>query len=346
MRPRRSLFWTLQFGGWTAFFLAMFVAGISHWPAGFTLVHKLSLTVFGFVMSLVLRAIYLPASRRLTLPALIALAVPLSFFAAAPWMAAHYLVIDAYRFGWTRAAAGFPNVTNTIYYSFVLIAWSVLYFGIQSWLDQQDDRERLLKAEALAQDARLRALRLQLNPHFLFNALNGISTLIAEERNDEANRMVQQLSEFLRTTLEQPDRNEIPLFEEIAFARRYLEIEKVRFGERLQISIEVDSSAEQALVPPMILQPLVENAVRHAVLPRENGGSIVIRAAQKNGALELSVKDDGPGLAAASVRTGIGLTNTRERLRELYGESSGLRLDEEDGGTLVSIQLPYREQPA
>jgi signal transduction histidine kinase len=344
---RRSLFWTLQLGGWGLFGAGMFVAGVSHWPVLYTAVVKSSLTLFGFCASLLLRFLYRALSRvGAPLPATVAAAVPLSFGAAGLWMAAHNFVVASFA-AWQRGAPGtgvpFPDFVNTIYYFFVLMAWSVLYFGVPSFLDLQEQRERRIRAEGLAHEARLRALRLQLDPHFLFNTLNAISTLVAESKNAEANRMLVRLSDFLRSTLDRAGTDEVPLAAEIAFTRQYLDIEQVRFGERLRVDFAVDASAEGALVPPLILQPLVENAVRHAVLPREKGGAVAIRASRRDGELRLDVSDDGPGLdATGESGRGVGLSNTRQRLAELYGGRAELAMSRSDlGGLAVTIRIPF-----
>jgi two-component system, LytTR family, sensor kinase len=331
----RRLFWILQIGGWSIFFAAMFLAGIGQWPLGYTLLRKSSLAILGFALTLLLRIPYKSLrARSASLPIVAIVGVTLSIIAAAAWMAMHNLVMK----GWKD----FPDFTNTIYYAFLLIAWSALYFGVPSILGQKADRERLSKVEALAQQARLRALRLQLNPHFLFNTLNAISTLIAEGRNAEANRMLARLSDFLRQTLQAGDAAEIPVAEEIDFARRYLDIEKSRFGDRLHVDIAVASDAGGALVPPMILQPLVENAIKHAIVPREGGGKVAITATRDDMWLTLGVEDDGPGLDAGA-GNGIGLTNVRERLAEIYGERSEVSFSRSDrGGLAVSIRLPFR----
>ncbi len=351
--PARSLFWLLQLGGWALFGAGMFAAGVSHWPVLYAAVVKTSLTVFGFAASLLLRAAYRELGRRgAPLPATVAAAIPLSYGAAGLWMAPHNLVVASYlasaRAGGTRlATAGFPDFSNTIYFFFVLLCWSALYFGIAAYRDLAAERERVQRAEARAHAARLEALRLQLNPHFLFNALNAISTLIAENRPSEANRMLSRLADFLRSTLERTDTAEVPLSDEIDFACQYLEIEEIRFGERLRVDIAVDPSVESALVPPLILQPLVENAVRHSVLPRSDGGAIAIVAARDEDWLTLGVHDEGPGAGSRlERRTGIGLADTRQRLEELYGSRAELTLDASArGGLAVSIRLPYRLAP-
>jgi LytS/YehU family sensor histidine kinase len=330
----------------------MFVAGVSHWPVGYALVVKSSLTLFGFASSLALCAAFRILERRhVPLPAIVAAAVPLAYGAAGLWMAPHNLVVASYlEARKSRAPApalsfeGFPDFSNTIYFFFVLLCWSALYFGIPAYRALAAERERGLRAEARAHEARLAALRLQLNPHFLFNALNAVSTLVEDGRPAEANRMLARLSDFLRATLDSSDEAEVRLGDELTFARRYLEIEEVRFGDRLRVDFDISPETEEALVPPMILQPLVENAVRHAVLPRVAGGAIGIVASRESGWLTLGVHDDGPGADSAGARRpGLGLANTRQRLAELYGEAGQLTLSQSArGGLAVSIRLPFR----
>ncbi len=346
---RRSLFWILQLGGWGLFGAGMFVAGLSQWTLLRAAVVKSSLTIFGFGASLLLWVLYRGLrSAGAPLPVLLGAAIPLSFGAAGVWMAAHNLAVAAFE-AWRQGArglplSGFPDFVNTIYFFFVLLAWSVLYFGAQAYRDLLAERERLRRAEALAHEARLRALRLQLNPHFLFNTLNAVSTLVAEGRSGEANRMLARLSDFLRATLERTETDEIPLSEEIDFVAQYLEIEEARLGGRLRVDIAIEPEAETALVPPLILQPLVENAVRHGIQPREGGGSVEVTARRRERWLLLGVADDGPGIEAGGESgRGVGLTNTRQRLAELYGEGAELLLTSGPGGGLaVSVRLPFR----
>jgi two-component system LytT family sensor kinase len=359
---RTGLFWPLQLGGWTLFGAGMLAAGLSLAPFPEALLLKVPLTVLGFAVSLGLRAIYRGLERWRLFPAApgpaaasVAVALLVSCASAAGWMAAYHLFL-AMVAGWRRGAfswhdsfAGFPDLTNTIYYSFVLIAWSGLYFGVQAYVSLLSERDRAARTEALAQEARLKALRLQLNPHFLFNTLNAISTLVVESRAEEANRMLGRLAAFLRTTLDRTDEPEISIEEEVDFARRYLEIEEIRFGDRLRVIVDVGAETLGARVPPLILQPLVENAVRHAVLPRVEGGEIAIRAARRDGWLTLAVEDDGPGIepGAAAASGGVGLANTRQRLAELYGDFAELAVGRRvGGGVAASIRLPFRVRAA
>ncbi len=236
-----------------------------------------------------------------------------------------------------------------MFHTAIVLGWSALYLGLQYYAELQGERERALRAEAQAHQAHLQALRYQLNPHFLFNALNGVSTLVAEGHARQATAMLARLSDFLRLTLDQDTAPEIPLADEVDFTRRYLEIEHVRFGKRLRTQFDIDDDVLSAAVPALLLQPLVENAVKHAVTPSERGALLVVGARRDGGDLVLDVRDDGPGLGGARHETGlgIGLANVRDRLRELYGDAGRLDLDEPDGGGLrVRLTLPFRSLPA
>jgi two-component system LytT family sensor kinase len=232
-----------------------------------------------------------------------------------------------------------------VYNAFTMLAWSVLYIGIRYYMALQTERERSLRAEAAAHQAQLEALRYQINPHFLFNSLNAVSTLVTERRNDEAARMLSRVSDFLRLTLTAPVKDEVALADEIDYIRRYLDIERVRFGDRLRTELDIAADAWEASVPAFVLQPLIENAVRYAVAPREAGGSIVIEATRSGDLLRVSVADDGPGVREAGAGDGakkIGLANTRERLRQLYGGRGRLELTEvSTGGTRATIEIPF-----
>lgn len=225
-------------------------------------------------------------------------------------------------------------------YAFVA-AWATVHESLTRLRASEVAAARL--ATELAQ-AQLRALKAQLRPHFLFNTLHAITVLIRRDV-DEAERMVMRLSDLLRLALADEGRQEVPLAEELRFTRLYLEIEQVRFRARLGVRWEVPPSVQGALVPALVLQPLVENAIRHAIEPRREGGTLLIRAARHDGALELSVTDDGPGPGVAPARPGqgIGLAATRGRLRELYGEAARLEVGPAPaGGTTAAVRLPWR----
>jgi two-component system LytT family sensor kinase len=198
---------------------------------------------------------------------------------------------------------------------------------------------RLSRLEGQLAEARLLALKAQLQPHFLFNALNTVSVLMREDV-DAADDVLVRLSALLRKTLDNSAAHEVPLREEIALLETYLEIERARFADRLTYRVDVEPDALDARVPPLILQPLVENAIRHGIARRVSPGCIEIAAARRNGGLHMSVRDDGPGIAPGA-RDGVGLSNTRARLEQLYGARHSFAIgNAEGGGAVVSLVLP------
>jgi two-component system, LytTR family, sensor kinase len=243
-------------------------------------------------------------------------------------------------------------LANRTHYN--LAVFAVIVCAWHAWDYYRQFRERERQATELAgrlAQAQLQALRMQLNPHFLFNTLNAVSSLMLKDVS-AANKMISRLGELLRLTLENSDQQEVPLQQEIDFLRRYLEIEQIRFGSRLELKTEFDSSTLQAAVPNLILQPLVENAIRHAIEPQEAGGQIELRSVRDNGRLVLQVSDNGPGLASESAKSAetsddkrerIGLNNTQERLRKLYGENHQFALTgNATGGITARLSIPFR----
>jgi LytS/YehU family sensor histidine kinase len=228
--------------------------------------------------------------------------------------------------------------------TYLLLCWSVLYFGIKIYESQRKQEEALLKAVALAQEAQLKMLRYQLNPHFLFNTLNAISTLILDNQNRKANHAVTRLSEFLRYTLDQDPMKKVTLRQELDALELYLGTERLRFAERLRLEYAVEEAAMNALVPSLLLQPLLENSLKYAVSAREQGGLVRIEGRIREGWLELCVLDDGPGLRENSTtgneRRGVGLHNTSERLAVLYGENRRFTVSNCHPGLRVDMALP------
>ena len=224
-----------------------------------------------------------------------------------------------------------------------------LYFAIlgtiYAFSYYREAREREAQQSRLAAqlaEARLGALRMQLNPHFLFNSLNAITVLVRDQDTRTASRMLELLSGILRQVLQSDKRKEITLNEELQFIEKYLAIEQVRFSDRLQVHWSIASEVRDTLVPEFILQPLVENAIRHGVSKRSNAGVIEIKGQESSGELVLSVKDDGPGFVP-SADSGVGLVNTRARLETLFGAAGQLELaNAEDGGTIAILRFPSR----
>ncbi len=228
----------------------------------------------------------------------------------------------------------------------ILIYWGVV--GIKSaYTNYQKYRERELttsQLEARLAQSRLQVLKMQLHPHFLFNTLNAISELMHTDP-DSADRMLTDLSDLLRLSFESLEVQEVPLRQELDFLGKYLKIEQMRFHDRLKVNLSIPPEVLDASVPNMILQPLVENAIKHGIGPRSSGGTIEISAARKNGKLELAVIDDGRGLSDANARDeGVGLSNTRRRLKHLYGDEQRFAITNgETEGVAVRLAIPFRE---
>jgi len=222
-----------------------------------------------------------------------------------------------------------------------LLAAAIHYLIITFERSQEAER-RALELKVLAREAELRILKMQIDPHFLFNSLNSVSALIGSD-GARAREMCLRLSEFLRGSLALAERELIPLSEELALARNYLEIEQVRFGQRLAVEVSVTEGAKDCLVPPLLLQPLIENAVKHGVGARLEGGSIVVRATRATASLRLQVENPCEPEAPLGKPPGIGLENVRSRLRTLYGSKGRLEVTRQEGTYSVNLTLPCRE---
>ncbi len=268
----------------------------------------------------------------------------LVFFTALAWL------LDG-QTSWDGSLYRYSEIFAKLFFNYMVLCLTMyvtILFAHHGWHYYQRYRERERQAASLAAElaeARLDALRMQLNPHFLFNTLHAISALI-HENPEGADRMVARLSDLLRVTLDPETRQETTLRRELDFLDRYIEIERTRFQDRLSVTLAVEPGLEEAFVPFLLLQPLVENAIRHGIEPREDMGQVEIRACRSNGAMELTVSDNGPGLpdgTSSPPREGVGLSNTRSRLLHLYGPHQQLVLSPRPGGGLQArILLPLR----
>ena len=233
----------------------------------------------------------------------------------------------------------------------LMLFWSGFYFIIKYYQLFQIEKEKGLRSEALAHEAQLLMLRYQLNPHFLFNTLNAISTLVLSKATEQANEMVTKLSKFLRYSLDHSPLDRVSLSHELETSGLYLDIEKVRFADRLRLEFDIEAGTEAALVPTMILQPIIENSIKHGITKNEEGGSITIRARKKQSLLTLEVSDDGPGFSVdedeqqMSLSKGVGISNIRNRLQVIYGNDHELMFaNVEPSGLLVTVVIPYDKE--
>jgi two-component system, LytTR family, sensor kinase len=237
----------------------------------------------------------------------------------------------------------YSGMLSSLFLYAIIIAVSYIVDSRERLAFQQTETARLNEQLSKAQ---LDALRRQIEPHFLFNTLNAIAGLVREKRNDAAVDMIAGLSDFLRRVVEDSSHQQVPLGDEMEFVQKYLDIQKVRFAERLQLSIDVPQELFAAQVPSLILQPMVENAIKHGIAKRAQGGLIRIAATRDNGLLTLSVYNDGPRLPADwdEIRSGIGISNIRTRLHGLYGDACNLTLRNlEPGGVEASVSVPFRK---
>jgi two-component sensor histidine kinase len=343
-RNRNLLFWALHTLGWSAYLITQYLGALLYEkPAAYVKV-VLAAAAGGFLLSAPLRYLY----RRLAGQRLVVL-IPVVLFTS--WVVAlgwRVVINSSYmHFVGGEGMEGAPwygIFAGTLSSTYLLVCWSGLYFGIKYYEALQEQRETMLRASALAQEAQVKMLRYQLNPHFLFNTLNAISTLVLDNQGKVANLALSRLSDFLRYTLDQDPMKKVTLRQELDALNLYLGIEQLRFGDRLRLEYDVDEGVLQALVPSLVLQPLVENSLKYAVAPREEGGRLRIEAREEGGRLRMVVQDDGPGLPVGvelGAGRGVGFRNTRERLAVLYGDQQKLAVRFSRPGLRLEITLPY-----
>jgi sensor histidine kinase YesM len=343
-RNRDRLFWILNLTGWTGYALAAWLGALAHEkPESYFLV-ILGAAVVGLVITLFLRMIYRELWDR-SLLVLVTGVLIASYSFSFGWRWLHNIMYwDWVKDSW-RPEHMMDFVSGILGSFYILLCWSGLYFGIKYYLQLQEQTQQTLKATSAAHQAQLKMLRYQLNPHFLFNTLNAISTLILDNRNETANKAVSRLSDFLRYTLDNDPMRRVTLGSEIGALDLYLEIEKVRFGDRLVVEKSIEAKAQDALVPSLILQPLIENAIKYAITPSEDGGTLRISARVQHDTLILQLSDTGPGLGNGNngqKSSGVGLKNTRERLQQLYGDNQAFTLaPNEPTGLRITINIPY-----
>ena len=347
-------FWNLQLAGWGGAFLLRAITAFANGQSWDFLVILLIQAVTGFSLSLILSVIYRQLINRRALVTWGTTALTLAGAAA----------VHAFIDGWVldlarpKSESDFLRLFMGIYFYdlTVLGAWSALYYAINYFLQVEEQADRLERLEAQATSAQLAMLRYQLNPHFLFNTLNSISTLVLLKHTEPANAMLVRLSSFLRHTLVSEPGGKVTVAQEVETLKLYLDIERMRFEDRLQTDFRLEPAAADAFIPSMLLQPLVENAIKYGVTPQEEGAMISLVAQVVGTRLRVTVSDTGPGVRTGGseglgaaipgrgryTSTGVGLANIRDRLAQAYGDEHRFEIrSPEGGGFTVLIELPF-----
>jgi sensor histidine kinase YesM len=338
-------FWTLQAVGWTGYLVLRSASAIANGWRLEVIIPIIIESILGYCITLLLSTLY-GYYKSLRIAAGLPLIV--ATLAAAVTL---YALLNAFSYSLIRTET--PGITlalfvGSIFISMIVLAgWTALYFGISYYLTVEQQIDEMRALELQASTAQLAMLRYQLNPHFLFNTLNSISTLVLLKETQRANAMLSRLSSFLRYTLANEPTAEVTVAQEVEVLKAYLDIEKMRFEDRLRPSFEIDPAASRALLPSLLLQPLVENAIKYAVTPQEEGAEICVRVRLAGDRVQIGVSDTGPGLnetrSQPSLSTGVGLTNIRERLAQAYGPEH--RFDTRStpaGGFSVEIEIPFQ----
>ena len=360
---KNRAFWTLQIAGWGgAFLLRAITSLVSGQDVNF-IINLAIEGITGFSISLILSVVYhrVISDKPLIVwtSLLLALIVGVGIFTfIIAWVTSltrvsfdgDFLSLFIGLFIWPLTLLG---------------AWSALYFAINYFLKVEEQADRLERLEAQATSAQLAMLRYQLNPHFLFNTLNSISTLVLLKQSEPANAMLTRLSSFLRHTLVTQPGGKVTVAQEVETLKLYLDIERMRFEERLQTDFRVEDTAAKAQIPSMLLQPLIENAIKYGVSPLEEGAEISLLAQIVGPRLRITVSDSGPGVDVGGVAddlpavmathkrrnsTGVGLANIRDRLAQAYGDDHRFEIrSPENGGFTVIIEIPHeladKEEP-
>ena len=355
---KNQAFWRLQAVGWGGAFLLRVMSSVANdQPLSF-LVLVLIATITGFSISLILAVLfrYLIARRPIVTWGITGLVLPFAV--------GLYAFIDAWVIGLYRpdSEASFTQLFLGVFYldATLLISWSALYYAINFFLQVEEQNDQLIRLENQATSAQLAMLRYQLNPHFLFNTLNSISTLVLLKQTEPANAMLTRLSSFLRYSLSNEPTGRVTVAQEVETLKLYLDIERMRFEERLRTTFSIDPATEPGLLPSLLLQPLVENAIKYAVTPQETGAEITISTQLVGPNLRITVSDTGSGLQSDAtdnrlsgvsfdggepVSTGVGLANTRDRLAQAYGDQHRFEIiDPPDGGFAVQIEIPFERR--
>ncbi len=342
--PTRLVYWATQLAGW-ALYLSVF-SFLSYLEKGTTGRFDVALGQYfiGIAVSHAMRGIiirnkWLEKSIGFTLPRLILAALLLGLAAFCAETIVHTAIVrplDPYTY-WT-SLDHFGRIIN---WTLLLSIWSFVYFAYIYFIRHRRDEIRNLRLETANRENQLNTLRAQLNPHFMFNALNSIRALVDEDP-EQAKRSITQLSAILRNAMATVKRRTVPLGEEIDIVKAYLALEAIRFEERLRVQFALEEGTERELVPPMLLQTLVENAVRHGVAKLPQGGDLRISVHRGLDNMVLSVSNSGHYQPGTINGTGIGLRNTRKRLDMIYGGQARIHIENRDGMVVTEVEIPMK----
>jgi two-component system, LytTR family, sensor kinase len=340
---KNRAFWLLQTAGWTGYFILRSLSGFANSMGAVFIIHTALLTATGYSLTLLMGSLF---KRLIAMKPIWTLVLSLAVVVLA---SAIFSIIET----WSVSTFLNPDLRpvgvayfGAIIFTFALLAaWAALYYGINYFLLLENEIRMRERLESQASTAQLAMLRYQLNPHFLFNTLNSISTLVLLKQTERANAMLARLSSFLRYTLANEPTANVTLAQEVETLKLYLEIEKMRFEDRLRPHFRIDAETIGARLPSLLLQPLIENAIKYAVTPSEDGADIWITASRQGQGVRIEVADNGDGKGndlAASPSTGVGLANIRDRLAQAYGPAHGFTTRENDkGGFSVIVEIPY-----
>lgn len=345
LRSLKPIYWATQLVGWGLYicFYAVLAYLSGDYQAsllrGFTLVFIVAVCISHTMRYFIIRNHWLDHSLGYTLPRLTLAALLLGGSAFLIMGALHELLLP-------NEPSHFKGVPldllgNVINWTLLLMIWSFAYFAYIYFIRHRRDEIRNLRLETANRENQLSALRAQMNPHFMFNALNGIRALI-DENPEQAKRSITQLSAILRNAMSTVKRKTVPLGEEVDIVKAYLALEAMRFEERIRVHFDVDPALEREPVPPMLVQTLVENAVRHGIAKLPQGGDLYIGAQRGLEHLVLSVKNTGHYEPGQINGTGIGLRNTRKRLEMLYGPKARLSISNQNGMVITEVEIPLR----
>lgn len=349
-RDKNRAFWVLQVAGWSAYFALRALSGFANRMEPSFVLPTAIITATGFSLTLLMAAAYrriivMQPVRVLVLSLVILCAASALFSVLEVW--AHRAF---YQPGWTPQ--GIEYFGAILLEFSVLAAWTGFYYGINYYLQLAEQSARMVAVAQQANTAQLEMLRYQLNPHFLFNTLNSISTLVLLRQTERANAMLSRLASFLRYSLVGEREGMATIAQEAEALKLYLDIERTRFEDRLRTRFDIEPRVMDARLPSLLLQPIVENAIKYAVTPSEDGADIVVDARQMGDRLVITIADTGPGLASSAAAgigeaavpgTNVGIANIRERLVQAYGADHRFELaDNAPQGLIVLIDIPYQ----